>query len=264
MHGSKSTFEMGFCSVHRRKRARADLVQADDNPGHMRCKSHRECRKRNETEMVICSVHNRRRNISQMKEVRKGIFECFPQFTCRAQLNDSGAPPPAPSSNAQLSAPPYNQATKGSRSQQGAREYQTGPAVGQPWAPTTNRPRNGNTVHSYDWAHADRRTWCAKHGKLTSQCVLIKDCCYVCHGESACLSTTLEPTSELMAKGCKELLCSKHNALRLLEFLERTPDKLGYQCVVGHRCHGTLDNQHEPFSEQRTHSTKDAVSSFFV
>ncbi|SCU66249.1 uncharacterized protein TEOVI_000713600 [Trypanosoma equiperdum] len=265
MHNSRSTIEMGFCSVHRRKRARADLVPLDNNPGHMRCKNHKECRQRTEVELVLCSVHNRRRSITQMKEVRKGVFECLPQHTCRGQFNDSGIQSPAPpSSNANAVASSYGIPQRGSRPQQGPREHHPAPTVSVAWAPTSSRSRHDNLVGSSDWAQVDRKTWCARHGKLTSQCELVKDCCYVCYDESTCLSTALELASDLMAKGCKELLCSKHNSLRLLEFLERTPDKLGYQCVAGHRCRGTLDSCRESAPERGAHPTRDAVSSFFI
>ncbi|ORC88438.1 uncharacterized protein TM35_000173100 [Trypanosoma theileri] len=260
MYGSKSTIEMGFCSIHRRKRTRVDLIPLNDQPGQMRCKFHKECRQRNETEMVICSLHNRRRNIHQMKEVRKGIFECQPQFACRGQFIDGGVP----SSNTAATPPQYVLPSKGSRPQQtGGVMHSTTPAS-VIWAPSSNRTRNVGLVTSPEWSQTDHKVWCAKHGKLASQCELLKDSCYVCYDASLCLSTPLELPSDLPLKGCKELLCSKHNALRLVDFLERTPDKMGYQCVVGHQCRGTLVNQHEALEERGIHSGREAVSSFFV
>ncbi|KEG14751.1 hypothetical protein DQ04_00321200 [Trypanosoma grayi] len=229
----------------------------------MRCKPHKECRQRNETEMVICSLHNRRRNIHQMKEVRKGIFECLPQFACRGQFSDSTAA--ASTAPVPVSAPAsYVLPPKGSRPQQAPGEARFTPSVNVAWAPTSNRARNVGLVTSNDWVQTDHKTWCARHGKLTSQCELIKDCCHVCYDASLCLSTPLELPADLSMKGCKELLCSKHNTLRLVEFLERTLDKMGYICVAGHRCRGTLINQQEVLSERDAHPTKEVVSSFFV
>ncbi|KAF5223177.1 hypothetical protein C3747_269g38 [Trypanosoma cruzi] len=260
MHGSKSTVEMGFCSVHRRKRTRVDLIPLDGQTGQMRCKFHKECRQRAEIEMVICSLHNRRRNMNQMKEVRKGIFECLPQFACRGQFNEASLP----TTHANVSHPPHVLPPKGSRPQQVFGEAHPALSASVTWTPTFNRPRNAGVVISSDWAQADRKTWCAKHGKLTSQCEFIKDCYHVCYDASACLSTPLELPSELLVKGCKELLCSKHNALRLVDFLEKTPDEKGYQCAVGHRCRGTLATRRETVPEQAMHPAREAVSSFFV
>ncbi|ESL10746.1 hypothetical protein TRSC58_01515 [Trypanosoma rangeli SC58] len=260
MHGSKSTVEMGFCSIHRRKRTRVDLMPLDGQTGQMRCKFHKECRQRVETEMVICSLHNRRRNINQMKEVRKGIFECLPQFACRGQFNEAAVS----TSHAPVPHPHYVLPPKGSRPQQVFGETHSAPLTNVNWAPAFNRPRTAGVVTSSDWTQADHKTWCAKHGKLTSQCELIKDCYYVCYDASACLSTPLELPSELLLKGCKDLLCSKHNALRLVDFLERTPDEKGYQCTPGHRCRGTLVNQHDAVTEQTLQPAREAVSSFFV
>ncbi|KAH8603420.1 hypothetical protein ERJ75_000792500 [Trypanosoma vivax] len=265
MFSSKSTFEMGFCSVHRRKRARADLTPLDEHPGQMRCKLHKECRQRTEMETVMCSLHNRRRSINQMKEVRKGVFECLPQFACRGQFSDGSVAQPSTSSSATQNAmAPYHLPSRGSRPQQGGRDFQAGTTASAVWAPTFGRTRVGNAASTSDWTQALRKTWCAKHGKLSSQCDLVKSCCYVCYDESVCLSTALEPPSELSTKGCKELLCSRHNALRLVDFLEFTSEKTGYQCVPGHSCRGALDSQPGLLQERGAQPVRDAVSSFFV
>lgn len=260
MHGGKSTVEMGFCSLHRRKRTRVDLTPLDGHSGQMRCKTHKECRLRTETETVVCALHNRKRNINQMKEVRKGIFECLPQFPCRGQFNEASGV----QSHASGQHPHHAVPQKGSRPQHVAGETHVPTFGGVTWAPTTNRGKNVVAAGSSDWAQVDHKRWCARHGKLTSQCELMKDCYYVCYDSSVCLSTPLEMSSDLLAKGCKELLCSRHNALRLVDFLERAPDKMSYHCIAGHRCLGVLGVHHETLPGQEIQPAREVVSSFFL
>lgn len=237
---------MGFCSMHNRKRMRSDLVPWDEQSDRMRCNPRRECRLRDPVQLVTCHLHSRKRNITQMKEVRPGVWECLPNLLCRQYGNGpSGRPvtgPPPGGSFAPYDRPPRSGPRGGV--EYGRERYDSVAAA--TWAPTGGpggpldeaRPRP--RFPRREPGMAERRVLCARHGKslYMSMCESVQDCCYTCLDSSTCLSTPLEVPTELAEKREVELLCAKHNTLRAAAFMVLNTEKNGYQCQTCHPCRG--------------------------
>ncbi|CCW70562.1 unnamed protein product [Phytomonas sp. Hart1] len=254
---ASSTAEVGLCSVHRRKRLRADLIPWEEQPNRLRCNPRRECHFKESVEYAVCEVHNRRRNINQMREVRKGVWECLPDHLCRqhghtgtANVRVNGLPTETP----------FGQPFSGRRRARNER-YPSDSSNAINWAPSAaplaaasqQVETNGGAppdevgghlldstkrLATYRGVAVERKVRCARHGKLLyiNQCEMLQDCCYVCRDSSLCLSTPLDPPSALMEKSPIEVLCIKHQSLRLAEFVDLNTDKTGYQCQRGHAC----------------------------
>eukprot|EP00796_Vickermania_ingenoplastis_P013348 gene13348-9180_t len=220
--GGQRQGDTGFCFVHRRKRLRADLMPAGDAPGRYCCLPHKLCRS---AETVVCQRHNRRRHPQQMREVGPGRWECMPDHECRPGPPGRGGP------------------RLGGRPRESG-EGREGPAWG-PGAPVAvAHPRPGVRRDRSGASLAGRQVLCAAHGKLLpmSQCALTQDCCYICRDSSACLAIPVPAPADLtrslrsMPRARPEVLCRRHNTLRVVEFMERCDDRSGYQCAAGHPC----------------------------
>ncbi|CCW62730.1 unnamed protein product [Phytomonas sp. EM1] len=254
---ASSTAEVGLCSMHRRKRLRVDLIPCEEQPNRLRCNPRRECHFKDSVEYAVCDVHNRRRNINQMKEVRKGVWECLPEHLCRQHGNTSAANARA---NGLPTETPFGQPFSGRRRARNERYVNDASNV-MSWAPSATplpapsqqAQTSGSALLDEAGAHqldsnrrlgtgrglaAERKVWCARHGKLLyiNQCEALQDSCYVCRDSSLCLSTPLDPPSTLMEKSPMEVLCIKHHTLRLADFVDLNTDKTGYQCQRGHAC----------------------------
>lgn len=226
--------DQGFCCIHRKKRLRNDLMPCPDQPGRFQCLPHKECR---QVELAVCRRHNRKRNVLQMRQVAPGEWECLREFECR---------PPGPLNGG---AGMLNSGTR----EQGGEVAQSS----QTWSPSGNEfnqsavpsahfaPRAWGAPHAATGASksSPKTVWCARHGKriLLHQCNPEEESCYCCIDSDLCLSTPLDALVDLEARGCKELLCSKHNTLRSVGFLELCDTKSEYRCIAGHACrHTTL------------------------
>ncbi|CAD2216386.1 hypothetical protein AGDE_03234 [Angomonas deanei] len=210
-----TTVEKGFCSLHRRQRTKLDLIPLEGQPGEFRCKPQRECR---HEERVQCNVHKRWRALHHMNEVRKGVWECKKESPCHvSNPSEPHVPRPLVTSTNEFFA-----------------------------NPTTN---NYNTSDGFNYVNpqgvqhrdyqSNRRVRCAHHGKLLNiaQSREVDDCCFVCREPNVCLSTPLDQPSVLKRNDCGELLCSKHQTLRAVDFLEL--HEQSYQCTKAHPCRNT-------------------------
>lgn len=211
----QNTVETGYCAVHNKRRTRIDLIEIPDRPGQLRCNPRRECRPRPEGEPVMCSIHNKKRNITQMREVAPGVYECLPQYVCR-------------SGNAGVPFQPYGGSA---------------PVAAASWAPVAPSNVVVQPISTAPTQHAmegQAEEWCMKHGKrvLQSTCDKLEDAFYACRDAAICTSTPAESGESLAAKGCDELLCSKHQTLRSVQFLVADQQSQTYQCADGHPCSG--------------------------
>lgn len=285
--------DQGYCAMHRRKRLRADLMPWADHPGRSRCRLQKEChgaggglgggrggggggRDRRVgmagSDMATCHLHNRRRKMNQMREVRRGVWECLPNFPCRQFGNaPNGRPTGAMATGMRGFSPFQGGRRRGGGG--GGRGGRLGPRFGESrrgagggggerpdgsnaamWAPSgragdgtgrRHRGRKARRAGRPGTVPGDRRIWCARHGKriFASQCEFVQDSCYICSDATQCLSTPLDAPADLLEKGCAELLCMKHHTLRSAGFVELNVEKTGYQCLAGHACRGvTLSN----------------------
>lgn len=266
-----SSPENGYCLLHRRKRLLSDLVPMEGGARGFRCDPSRECFQRQEIEEATCHLHNRRRKVTQMREVRTGVWECLPTSLCRQFGNGPMGVP--------VVAPVGGGAVGGGVGRGRDRDYlpasrkgrYEGPEAASPWAPTApSRPvqlqkhagpgeaedpdqadgtnpygdrvggRDAGVLFRPSRGNLEKKVWCARHGKHlpASECDSIGDCCFICADNTLCLSTPLDDTAALQERECKELLCTRHNTLRSVAFLKLNDDRDGYQCVRGHACRG--------------------------
>ena len=231
-----TTTETGYCALHSRRRTRVDLMDWSERPGQLRCLPRKECRPRIEGEAVVCRVHNKKRNVHQMREVAPGVFECKPEHMCRliamGVVPGGDVPPGALPGSRPYGAPTTAPSTSFAPSAQ--------------WAPVSvslpsamMQPQSYAIGASVSAGEAlPHEVWCAKHGKkiLRALCDFVDEACYVCRDGSTCRSTPLDSADHLRSRRCTELLCAKHNSLRLVSFLVLKDD--GYECAANHQCRG--------------------------
>ncbi|EPY28244.1 hypothetical protein STCU_05229 [Strigomonas culicis] len=171
--------------------------------------------------MVFCHQHKRWRAAHQMVEEQPGTWRCKREHPCRTRAAaDDGRP----------RASAQGQEWFASRAERDARSPRDTP---QPERVSRKEDRSG--------AHfATRQVWCARHGKRLNayMCEEVQDCCFVCKDSGNCLATPLDPPADL-PQDCPELLCARHQTIRLTHFLELSADKQEYQCLREHRCRYT-------------------------
>lgn len=216
-----------YCSVHGRKRLKVDLMSTED--GRWRCLPNKECR-----QDVVCRLHGRRRNPLQMRQVEPGVFECSPPHECRTQLVGQ---------RQRLGGRPVENAASPSMNAWAPVSSAKGGEEGQPPYPVVpgmRRDREGGALpHQMPIRPTHvKQVWCSRHGKRLpeTKCVQEEELCHICSDSSECLSTPLDLPADLLGRACEVVLCSRHNALRSVGFVELSEDRSGYRCVPGHRC----------------------------
>lgn len=185
--------------------------------------------RRDDDNFVVCRKHGKKRNRAQMREVEPGEWECSVNHVCRNMQNVaaqqaatmSSKPPPtaawAPSTNPML------------------------PIVVQTRAPGgfggLSLGSGSGTLGSHVWCHL--------HGKRISatSCDRVDGVYYVCRDPAVCVSAMLKPTEQLRHEECSELLCARHNVVRLIRYLVPDPQRNAYVCLDSHSCRvAELDN----------------------
>jgi hypothetical protein len=255
--------EMGYCSVHRRRRSLAELIELADNPGQFKCAPHAQCKlgygrgqqlgsayAAGGDPPVTCCVHGRRRNRAQMKEVAPDVWECMEEHRCRQPMggrdgmNPMAMPIPGVvgmgGSSAMVPGASYGNDTS---SAVAAPSTNMGGVL--PPVPTFNPYGQRSLTGAFSASAAAGGgyvplVWCAKHGKRIqrSASTMVDSTYYVCRDEAACLADVLKGPEALQRDGCTELLCRNHGSLRRIAYLQlhRNAARAGYVCHPLHPC----------------------------
>lgn len=196
--------DIGFCVLHGRKRQRSEMIPLDGDPGRYRCDPNRECYQKQDAEEATCHLHNRQRKVTQMREVRAGVWECLPTFLCRQFGNGQmGVPVVAPAhqdrprdsyGRAPARRGRFDRNDRNERYDRRGRQeqqQQLAEPVASPWAPNAaggqaGQPPGAGGAGGADAGHGDaagprgaarafgsrrggygaeRKVWCARHGK---------------------------------------------------------------------------------------------------
>ena len=248
--------EMGLCALHQRKRAVRDLVPLPGQAGAFRCVPLRECfGKDGDTATVTCALHGKKRNRVQMMEVRAGVWECKAAHQCRFDNVVGGGVGPT-AANA-LGAGPGG-GDRGVGMTAGATRPGGPGGVGGPGGPgpaaaplpasnmRTAITAVGGGAGRFDGAELSglaEEVWCTRHGRRLprAHCVAVYGLFHVCADAARCTANPVEHVAALAAKGCRELICHRHNRARRLPFLEVDVPAdgsmpRGYRCRADHTC----------------------------
>jgi hypothetical protein len=236
MHRGGDRTELGFCALHNRRRKIGELCPLPGQPGKFRCLPQRECYQRDGgggggNEMVVCSIHGKRRAKGQCLAVSDGVYECLPAFPCHTggmgQVQnrglDDGAPGERPTA-AQGAGP-------------ADRPVQSNFKAG-----TTARPMQRLVDAEVGGAGAfemnAHEVWCARHGKKLplAVCEQTDATYFACRDAAVCTSGSLEPVPALLLKGCNQLVCAAHGRVRRSRFMALNATGTGYNCVESHAC----------------------------
>ena len=263
--------EWQLCALHQKKRRAIDLVPLAGQQGALRCNPKRECFQPGQqapgattvgaggvdpSEWVVCEVHGKKRKKVQMNETQPGLFECKPGHLCRADARLGGAKgyenagqhnnatgPTAVAAGLAASGP--------SQMGVGMTAGATGPAI----AMSNMRSAGQGTVRPEMLGTSELvgrvdEVWCASHGRRLprSMCKNVFGLFHVCSDPAKCTASAVESVQTLAAKGCEELICSRHNRSRRLAFLrvdeptDGTAPK-GYRCRSDHACCGSVPEE---------------------
>lgn len=213
-----------------------DLMPWDNHPNQLRCRPNKECEQRRD--LVLCHRHLRKRNPSNMREIRPGVWECRPPHICHLRSTQ-------PRAERQSSTPFGVQQAASSRAARpprgGGGDHPRGEHQNT-WAPGSSAVQVGNSGGNEQRAaqrEVRRIVWCAYHGKQLpiSDTLPLGDCCFTCGGDqSRCLSTTLDAPSRLVEAGCTDILCARHHTLRSAAFMKVNEAGTGYECMEMHEC----------------------------
>lgn len=217
--------DMVVCVLHKRRRRPHEMCPMPGQPGQMRCLPHKECFVRDaNVELVTCSLHGRRRNRGQMLEVRDGVFECQPNYPCR-NITGTGRG--------------FHDDEQPDTNARGQRRPEPAVAAASNFRHTgVSRHAPAALAHMAVADSGQAEVWCARHGKkvLRAFCQHVDGSHYVCTDATACVSGALEAVQSLVHKGCNEVICARHHALRRLAFVTLADNASGYVCVEGHPC----------------------------
>lgn len=213
-----------YCTIHKRKRRLFECIEVGD--GQYRCRPDKECRDTTMLDQVTCQVHGKKRLRTQCVEVRPGVFECSSRHPCRIIGNVAEG----------AAGERYNPLTMTAGS---APSYSGAPAAPGP-ATADSMIRQRAPLGGFDafYDPTQQEVWCARHGKrlLRSSCRLLESGVLICIDPSVCIAGGLEPSRNVVLKGCRELLCAAHNHIRRSNFLELKEVDQCYVCSAAHPC----------------------------